>query len=121
MDIINPRRACTVRVTVVAVSVCLSVCVCVSVCKSHLTSGASVRCENAATYSGATKVKKIEVFSLKLLRCGDRALPPLMAIHTVSHFPADNTHVHCAYKSFSCVHDVKLRLHTVYKLSLCSI
>ena len=35
-------------------SVCVCVCVCVSVClsvKSHLTSGASVRPENSATYS----------------------------------------------------------------------
>ena len=29
IDIINPRRACAARVTVVVLSVCLSVCVCV--------------------------------------------------------------------------------------------
>ena len=47
--IINPRRACA-RVIVVVLSVCVCVCVCVSV-KSHLASGASVRPENAVTYS----------------------------------------------------------------------
>ena len=41
--LVNPRRACAARVTVVGF-VCLSVCVCVSV-KPHLTSGASVRLE----------------------------------------------------------------------------
>ena len=42
--LINPRHACA-RIMIVAVSVC----VCVSV-KSHFTSGASARRENAATY-----------------------------------------------------------------------
>ena len=54
--IINPRRACAARVTVVVVSVCLSVCVSV---KSHLTFGASVRPENAVTYSVGNKGQKI--------------------------------------------------------------
>ena len=57
-----------------------AVCVCVSVClsvKSHLTSGASVRRENAATYSAGNEGEKFVAFSLKLLRCRDRALPPL--------------------------------------------
>ena len=55
--IINPRRACASRVTVVVlcVSVCLSV-------KSHLTYGASVRPENAVTYSAGNEGQKI---------CGD--------------------------------------------------
>ena len=51
LEIINPRCACATRVTVVAVCVCVCVCVCLSVClfvKRHLTSGASVRPENAA-------------------------------------------------------------------------
>ena len=78
-DIINPRRACAARVTVVG-SVCLSVCVSV---KSHLTSGASVRPENAVTYSAGNEVVG---FSLKPLRCRDPALPPLTAIRTVGHF-----------------------------------
>ena len=52
---INPRRACAARVTVVG-SVC--VCVCLSV-KSHLTYGASVRPENAVTYSAGNEGQKI--------------------------------------------------------------
>ena len=52
-----------------------SVCVCVSV-KSHLISGASVRPENAVTYSAATKVKKFLAFSLKPMCFGGRVLPP---------------------------------------------
>ena len=61
--IFNPRRACAARVTLVVVSVCLCVCVsvCLSVCvsvKSHLTSGASVRRENAATHSAGNEGQK---------------------------------------------------------------
>ena len=52
---INPRRACAARVTVVG-SVCLSVCLSV---KSHLTFGASVRPENAVTYSAGNEGQKI--------------------------------------------------------------
>ena len=51
--IINPRRACAARVTVVG-----SVCVCVSV-KSHLTYGASVRLENVVTYSAGNEGQNI--------------------------------------------------------------
>ena len=54
--VINPRRACA-RVRVVAVSVWVGLCVCVSF-KSHLTSGASVRRENAAKYSAGNKGQK---------------------------------------------------------------
>ena len=53
--VVNPRRACAARVTVVG-SVCLSVCLSV---KSHLTSGASVRPENAVTYSAGNEGQKI--------------------------------------------------------------
>ena len=49
---INSRRACAARVTVVVLCVCLSV-------KSHLTYGASVRPENAVTYSAGNEGKKI--------------------------------------------------------------
>ena len=49
--LINPRRACAARVTVVG-SVCVSV-------KSHLTSGASVRPEKAVTYSGQRRSKNL--------------------------------------------------------------
>ena len=55
----NPRRACAARVTVVVLCVCLSVCLSV---KSHLTYGASVRPENAVTYSAGNEGQKI---------CGD--------------------------------------------------
>ena len=50
------------RVTVVgSVCVCVCVCVCVSVrlsVKSHLTSGVSVRPENAVTYSAGNRGPK---------------------------------------------------------------
>ena len=59
--LVNPRRACArVIVVVLCVCVCVCVCVCGYVCvcvcvclsvKSHLTSGASVRPENAVKYS----------------------------------------------------------------------
>ena len=35
---INPRRACAVRVTLLALCVCVSVCVCVCVCVCYSTS-----------------------------------------------------------------------------------
>ena len=50
MSIFNPRRACAARVVVG--SVCVSV-------KSHLTYGASVRPENAVTYSAGNEGQKI--------------------------------------------------------------
>ena len=50
-SLINPRRACAARVTVVG-SVCVSV-------KSHLTSEASVRPENAVTFSAGNEGQKI--------------------------------------------------------------
>ena len=59
--LINPRRACAARVTAVCVSV-----------KSHLTSEASVRPENAVTYSAGNECQKIVGFSLKPLRCRDQ-------------------------------------------------
>ena len=78
---INPRRACTARATVVGfvcVYVCVCVCVCLSVClsKSHLTSGASAPPEINVMYSTGNEGQKFVGFSLKLLRCGDPALPP---------------------------------------------
>ena len=50
-SLINPRRACAARVTVVG-SVCVSV-------KSHLTYGASIRPENAVTYSAGNGGQKL--------------------------------------------------------------
>ena len=56
LTVINPRRACAARVTVVVVSVCVSVCLSV---KSHLTLEASLRPENAVTYSAGDEGQKI--------------------------------------------------------------
>ena len=36
LDVVNPRCACTAKVTVLALCVCVCVCVCVSVCLSPL-------------------------------------------------------------------------------------
>ena len=85
--LVNPRRTCTARVTVVAVSVC--VCVCVSVClsvrlsvKSHHTSGASVCRENAAKYSAGEEGQRIcGVFS-ETAPLQRLSIPPL-ASHTL--------------------------------------
>ena len=49
---------------------------CLSI-KPHLTYGASVRPENAVTYSAGNEGQKFVGFSLKPLRCRDPALPPL--------------------------------------------
>ena len=70
--IINPRRACAARVTVVAVSVCVSVCP-----LSHISPpGLLFVVKTQLRTQQATKVKKFVVFSLKRLFCQDRALPP---------------------------------------------
>ena len=76
---------------------------CLSLCTlTHLTSGASVRCENAATYSAGNEGQNFVAFSLKLLLCRDRTLSPLDVPYIRSAiFPADNTHAHCAYASSS--------------------
>ena len=85
--IVNPRRACAARVTVVG-SVCVSV-------KSHLTYGASVRPENAVTYSAGNEGQKIcGVFSVTapLQRYGTCSLYRTRA---VGHFySAENAHAH---------------------------
>ena len=75
------------------------VCVCVSV-KSHLTSGASVRRENAATYSAGNKGQNIcGVFS-KTAPLPRSSAPSIGWPYIRSAiFPADNTHAHCAYAS----------------------
>ena len=72
-------------------SVC--VCVCLSV-KSHLTSGASVRPENAVTYSAGNEGQKIcGVFSetAPLQRSGTSCIVWLCA---VGHFPAETAHAY---------------------------
>ena len=67
-NIINPRRACAARVTVVG-SVCVSV-------KSHLTYGASVRPKNAVTYSAGNEGQKI---------CGDLPETTAFKSYTAKH------------------------------------
>ena len=74
--VVNPRRACAAKLPCLSVSLSVCLCVCLSA-KSHLTPGASVRRENAATYSVGNKGQKIVAFSLKLLLYRDRALLPL--------------------------------------------
>ena len=67
-------------------------CVCLSV-KSHLTSGASVRPENAVTYSAGNEGQKIcGVFSetAPLQRSGTSCIVWLCA---VGHFPAESASV----------------------------
>ena len=54
--------------------------------KSHLTSGASVHRENAATYSACNEGQKIVAFSLKQRRSGATTLPALYAYRAVGHF-----------------------------------
>ena len=80
---------------------------CLSV-KSHLTSGASVRPENIYCHvlGGQQRSNKTFVgFSLKLLCCRDSAFiaeiqPPLKAIRTVDHFPAESA---CAFSIYHMV------------------
>ena len=91
-NLINPRRACAARVTVVG-SVCLSVCLSV---KSHLTYGVSVRPEIDVTYSADNEGGKIcGVFSetAPLQRSGTSCIVCLCA---VGHFPAESAHAHCS-------------------------
>ena len=74
-------------------------CVCVCV-KSHLTSGASVRRENTATYSAGNEGQKIcGVFSETALL--PRSNAPSFGWQYIRSalFPADNTHAHCACAS----------------------
>ena len=88
--LINPRRACAARVTVVG-SVCLSVCL-----LSHISPLERLFVlKTLSRTQRATKVKKFVGFSLKPLRCRDPALPPLTAIRTVGHFSCGKRHA-CA-------------------------
>ena len=68
--LVNPRRACAARVTVVG-SVCLSVRLSVN---RNLTSGASVRPEKDITCSSGNEGQKFVWISLKPLRCRDTRL-----------------------------------------------
>ena len=64
VHVVNPRRACAARVTVVG-----SVCVCVR--HPNLT----YRPTNDTIYLTAMKVRTIVPFSLKVLRCRARVIP----------------------------------------------
>ena len=78
----------------------MCVCVCLSVClsvKSHLTSGASVRPENAVTYSVGNKGQNFVAFSLKLRRSRVTALAALYGYCAVDHFSLGEIHA-CASK-----------------------
>ena len=70
--IVNPRRACAARVTVVG-SVCVSVCL-----LSHISPMERLFVlKTLSRTQRATKVKKFVGFSLKMLRCKARAVPAL--------------------------------------------
>ena len=90
-QIIDPPRMRR-RVMVVG-SVCVCLCVCLSV-KSHLTSGVSVRRENPVTYSVGNGGKKICGVFYETARLQRSSTPPLKAIRTVSHFPAESAHAY---------------------------
>ena len=78
--------------------VCLSVCLCVCVSvKSHLTFGASVRPENAVTYSVGNKGQNFVAFSLTPRRSRVTALAALYGRRAVSHFSLGEIHA-CASK-----------------------
>ena len=65
--VINPRRACAARVTVVGVSVCLL---------SHITYGVSVGPENAVKYSPGNEGRKF---------CGDLPETTVFKSYTAKH------------------------------------
>ena len=94
LSIINPRRACAARVTVV-VSVCLRVCV--SVCLlSHISPMERLFVlKTLSRTQRATKVKNFVGFSLKPLRCRDPAPPPLYG-HAYSR-PFLHAYFSCIY------------------------
>ena len=77
--LINPWHACAWGLLQLG---CLSVCVCVSV-SQHLPSGASVRLENAVTYSTCNEGQDICGDFLKLLCCRDSALPLLFCFRFI--------------------------------------
>ena len=82
--------------------VCLFVCLCVCVCvclsvKSHLTSGASVRRENTATYSVDKKGQKFCGIFSETAPLPRSSAPSLERPYIrLAIFPADNMHAHCA-------------------------
>ena len=74
-------------------------CVCLSV-KSHLTSGASFRPENAVTHSACDEGQTICGIFSETAQLPRSSAPSLGWPYIRSAiFPADNTQVHCAYAS----------------------
>ena len=85
--LINPRRACAARVTVVVVCVCRLVA-------NSLLKGQFVL-KTLSHTQRATKVKIFVGVSLKPLRCRDTALARCTATRAVGHFySAENAHAH---------------------------
>ena len=101
--VINPRRACAARVTVVG-SVCVSVCL-----SGHISPMERLFVlKTLSRTQQATKVKKIVGFSLKPLRCRDPALPPLYG-HAYSR-PFFHAYFSCTRMRISRVHDTPPRV-----------
>ena len=73
--LINPRRACAARVTVVGLSVCVCVCLLSNISPMERL----FVLKTLSRIQRATKVKNFVGFSLKPLRCRDPALPALYA------------------------------------------
>ena len=90
--VVNPRRACAARVTVVA---CVCVCVCVCVCQLINISPLErlFVLKAIPRTQRTTKVKKIVAFCLKLLRCRDPALSTLVSIvRSAIFYSAEDAH-----------------------------
>ena len=78
------------RVTVVVLLVCLPLCL-----LSHISPLKRLFIPKILSRTQrATEVEKFVGFSLKLLRCGDPAVPTLKAIRSVGDFPAESAHAH---------------------------
>ena len=88
--LVNPRRACAARVTVVG---SVSLCVCLL---SHISPMERLFVlKMLSRTQRATKVKRFVGFSLKPLRCRDPALPPLYG-HAYSR-PFFHAYFSCIY------------------------
>ena len=96
-SLINPRRACAARVTVVGFSVCPLVA-------NSLQERLFVFKPLSHTLR-ATKVKTFVGFSLKPLRCRDPALPPLYG-HAYSR-PFFHAYFSCTRMRISRAHDTR--------------
>ena len=90
--LVNPRRACAARVTVVG-SVCQSVCPCFN---------SPLDClfvpQTIPSTARVTTISSIEPFFLNMLRCRDLSAATTVCIQTVGHFLlAENVHAHYFY------------------------